>query len=268
MSSSDIRPLMKNSIPEFQKYQHQFVEYLRNPLQQPESLPQRSKIYAKLLYSKIQGSLDNCFPISCQLLGATRWKQLIQLFIRDHRCQSPLYREIPDEFVDFLINEQTQISLPKFIVELVHYEWIELVLETEKPSQSTEFIPVQKELLAVIPVLNPVLHLLHYHYPVQKITPSDPYWINWDTSVEPYPQETIILAGIRDCDDNVQFIELNAVTTRLIELIQEQVRTGEQALLVLAAEMNYNNHESILPFGSEILKQLEEQHIIVGVKCD
>ena len=59
-----------SSIPEFQKYQHQFVDYLRNPLKLPDSLPQRSSVYAKLLYGKIEGSLDNCFPISYQLLGA------------------------------------------------------------------------------------------------------------------------------------------------------------------------------------------------------
>jgi hypothetical protein len=269
MPPSPVISSITESIPEFQQYQHQFVDYLRNPLRHkvlPESLPQRSNIYAKLLYSKIEGSLDTCFPISCQLLGATRWKQLIQTFIRDHRCKSPLYREIPDEFVDYLMNEQTQLKLPGFIVELAHYEWMELVLETEKPSNSTEFFPVQGELLTVIPALNPVLHLLHYHYPVQNITASDPYWKNWDTRIEPYPQEVIILAGLRDNDDKVHFIQLNAVTTRLIELIQEGFSTGEQALLELADEMHYGNHESILPFGIQTLQQLKEQHIIIGAQ--
>ena len=267
MHQSPVSSSMNDSMPEFQKYQHQFVDYLRNPLKNevlPESLPQRSSIYAKLLYSKIEGSLDTCFPISSQLLEPTRWKQLIQTFIRDHRCKSPLYREIPDEFVDYLMNEQNQLKLPKFIVELAHYEWMELVLETVKPSHSGNFFPVKSDLLTVIPALNPVLHLLHYHYPVQNITASDPYWKNWDTRLEPYPQEAIILAGLRDRDYKVHFIELNAVTARLVELIQEGFSTGEQALLELAAEMHYGDHETILPFGTEILQQLEEQHIIIG----
>ncbi len=260
-------PSTNDSMPEFQKYQHQFVDYLRNPLKNevlPESLPQKSSIYAKLLYSKIEGSLDNCFPISCQLLGSALWKQLIQLFIRDHRCKSPLYREIPDEFVDYLMNEQTQLKLPAFIVELAHYEWMELVLETIKPSYSAAFFAIKNDLLTVIPVLNPVLHILHYNYPVQNITASDPYWKSWDTRLEPYTQESIILAGLRDNDDNIHFIELNAVTARLIELMQQGGSTAEQVLLELAAEMHYGDHKSILPFGSETLQQFEQQHIIIG----
>ena len=223
MHSSPVVSSINDSMPEFQKYQHQFVDYLRNPLKNevlPESLPQKSSIYAKLLFSKIEGSLDNCFPISCQLLGPTRWNQLIQTFISDHRCITPLYREIPDEFVDYLMNEQSQMKLPEFILELAHYEWMELVLETVKPSHSDEVFVIKYGLLEIIPILNPVLHLLHYHYPVQNITASDLYWKNWESRLEPYTQETIILAGLRDNNDKIHFIELNAVTARLFELLQ------------------------------------------------
>ena len=269
MQPSPVVSSINNSLPEFQQYQHQFVDYLRNPLKNevvPESLPQSSNIYAKLLYSKIEGSLDNCFPISRQLLGTKRWTQLIQSFIKDHRCKSPFYREIPDEFVGYLMNEQTAIVLPEFIIELAHYEWMELVLETEKVTLSKPCFPIKENILNVIPAFNPVLHLLHYHYPVQNITASDPYWNNWVSRSEPYNQEPLILAGLRDNDDKVKFIEVNTVTARLIELTLEGFSTGEQALLELAAEMHYGDHETILPFGNDIFKQLEQQHIIIGAQ--
>ena len=264
--SSVISPI-NDSLPEFQQYQHQFVDYLRNPLKNdavPESLPAKSSIYAKLLFSKIEGSLDNCFPISCQLLGSERWQQLIKTFIRDHQCKSPLYREIPDEFIDYLMNEQSALVLPKFIIELAHYEWMELVLETIKPTHSTEFFSIKEDFLSITPVLNPVLHLLHYNYPVQDIGASDPYWENWQSRSKPYPQTPLILAGLRDPSGQINFIKLNTVTARLIELIQEGYSTCEQALLELAAEMHYGDHETILPFGIETLQQLKEQHIIIG----
>ena len=269
MSLSTVISTSKDSQPEFQQYQHQFVDYLRNPLKKeaiPESLPQSSRIYAKLLYSKIEGSLDNCFPISCELLGTKRWTQLIQSFIKNHRCKSPLYREIPDEFIDYLMNEQTALVLPEFIVELAHYEWMELVLETIKPSHSTATFSIKGNFLTTIPVLNPVLHLLHYNYPVQEISASDPYWKNWSSRIDPYPQKAFILAGLRDSDDRIHFIELNTVTARLIELLQQDLSTGEQALLELAAEMHYGDHETILPFGIEILQQLNDQKIIIGAQ--
>ena len=204
MRLSPVISTTNDSLPEFQQYQHQFVDYLRNPLKNeamPESLPQSSNIYAKLLYRKIEGSLDNCFPISCELLGTKRWTQLIQSFIKSHRCKSPLYREIPDEFIDYLMNEQNAIVLPEFIIELAHYEWMELVLETEKATLSKPCFPIKENILDIIPTFNPVLHLLHYHYHVQNITVSDPYWNNWESRSEPYTQEPIILAGKRRATD-------------------------------------------------------------------
>ena len=143
---------------------------------------------------------------------------------------------------------------------------MELVLETEKATLSKPCFPIKENILNVIPAFNPIFHLLHYHYPVQHITASDPYWKDWESRTEPNSQEAIILAGLRDSDDNVQFIEVNTVTARLIELTQEGFSTGEQALLELAAEMHYGDHETILPFGTDIFNQLEQQHIIIGAQ--
>ena len=257
----------KEQLPSFLSYQHQFVNYLRNPLTNeslPTTLPTRVNVYARLLHSKFDGSLRTCFPIVRKLLGDTHWQLLIVDFIRVHRCQSPLYREIPDEFIDYLMNENSRIELPEFIIDLAHYEWMELVLETEKPSHSDNIFPVNDDLLTIIPALNPVLHILHYRYPVQTISASDQRWKNWKNHPTPYEQETVILAGIRDTHYNVQFIELNAITARLIELLQEGVGTGEQVLLKLAAEMHYEVHETILPFGIDILQQLKTQQVIIG----
>ncbi|SMG64141.1 conserved hypothetical protein [methanotrophic bacterial endosymbiont of Bathymodiolus sp.] len=259
----------KSTLPSFLSYQHQFVDYLRNPRSDesmPETLPARINVYAKLLHSKIEGSLQACFPITRELLGATLWHLLVQEFIKQHRCQSPLYREIPDEFIDYLIHEKPQIALPEFITDLAHYEWIELILETENSSHANTIFPVSDDLLAITPALNPVLHLLHYRYPVQSITALDEHWKNWQDRPTPYEQKSVILAGIRDANYKIHFIELNAVTARLIELIQQGFSNGKQVLIELAAELDYDDHETILPFGADILQQLTTQQIIIGAQ--
>ena len=269
MHSLTVTQTDKSTLPSFQNYQHQFVNYLRNPLRTediPTTLPAGINVYEKLLHNKIDGSLRTCFPITNELLGARHWQLLVQDFIKIHRCQSPLYREIPGEFIDYLTNEKSQIELPQFITELAHYEWVELVLETEKPSHSDIIFPINDDLLTNTPALNPVLHLIHYLYPVQTISASDEHWKNWENRPTPYKQEIVILAGIRDTHYKVQFIELNAITARLIELMQEGVSTGEQVLLKLAAEMHYSDHETILPYGIDILQQLKTQQIIIGAQ--
>ena len=121
----------------FQDLQRQFLAHLRNPEQQP--LPtgfdqQCSAIYVDLLYNKFNDSLTTCFPVTYAILGETAWQELLKDFIAGHRCLSPYYRQIPDEFVQYLQNERKVINDPPFLAELAHFEWIEMALsiaETE-----------------------------------------------------------------------------------------------------------------------------------------
>lgn len=267
MHQSTIPLQADDSLPKFQAYQQQFVEYLRDPQENgvlPTSLPQTTNVYVRLLYSKIEGSLHTCFPIVCELLGTVFWRQLVQAFIREHHCQSPLYREIPDEFIEYLMHQIPQMELPEFIIDLAHFEWMELVLETARSEMADTIFPIQGDPLTIIPVLNPVLYRLHYRYPVQTITASNTHWKNWRTRVKPYDQEPVALAGYRDIQYNIQFVKINAVTARLIEILQEGINTQEQVLLRLAEEMHDSNPDTILAFGIDILQQLEQQQIIIG----
>ena len=255
------------SIPEFQQYQHQFVDYLRNPHADQileNTLPEASQIYAELYYSGIEGCLQRCFPNSRALLGENIWQKVVQLFIKEHRCQSPLYREIPNEFMAYLLNAKPGLELPEFINDLAHYEWMELIIETAESNQTHANFPRLVAPLSMVPVLNPVLHLLHYRYPVQHISATDDYWQNWQNRLEPYEQVPIILAGFRAQDDQVKFVELNAITARLIELLQGETRNQEHILLQLADEINFSDPIQFMQFGREILQQLSEQQIIIG----
>jgi uncharacterized protein len=165
--------------PAFLAYQHQFFHYLRQPEQEglTDSLPANIGIYARLIYGKFDGSLSTCFPISKVVLGDELWRQLVRTFIREHRCQSPLYREIPDEFIEFLINKPPP-ELPEYLVDLAHFEWMELVLETARSNSISNLDESLEtcDVLEDIPVLNPVLHILRYRYPVHTFTLENQAW--------------------------------------------------------------------------------------------
>jgi uncharacterized protein len=254
--------------PAFLAYQHEFTHYLRQPEQESltQSLPANIGIYARLLYSKFDGSLSTCFPISKTVLGEEKWQQLVRSFIREHRCQSPLYREIPDEFIEFLINTP-QPDLPEFLVDLAHFEWIELVLETANPKPTLDLDGMEKtgDILEDIPVLNPVLHILRYRYPVHIFTLENQAWLKPEDN-DTGQEQPVILVGLRDKAYRIDFLEINAITARLIELLQEGFRTGRSALMQLAVELKQPTPESLIPFGEVILDQLVSQHIIQGVK--
>lgn len=253
--------------PEFLAYQHRFVNYLRNPNpeQLADVLPPNVNIYAKLLQRKIDGSLRSCFPITRSLLGTGRWDVLVKTFIRDHPCQSPLYREIPDEFIDFLVNENPLLEALDFIVDLAHFEWMELVLETAQPLTANNSIAVAGDFLDNIPVLNSVLHLLRYRYPVQTVTAGNERRQSRKNRSKTEKEQAVLLVGLRDDAFRIRFIEVNPVTARLIELLQEGIHTGRNALIQVATELHYPSPESILPFGKDILDNMASQQILIGV---
>jgi hypothetical protein len=257
------------SFPAFQRYQYEFTQYLRNPhaFRPPQGVATAAmSIYAGLLRNKIEDSLLSCFPITHALLGKPHWENLVEHFIAQHSCRSPFYRQIPDEFIDFLEHERADPSDPPFLNELAHFEWIELVLAIAQADEQP--IENNDDLLKNGIVFTPVRTLLRYAYPVHRIGPELPDWPKWQAwqqeSLHEQMQGETFIFGFRDRDDQVRFIEINALTARLIELLAGGVLSGKQALLLVATEIQSPDSDAMTAFGLDILDELRQQGGIVG----
>ncbi|WP_432745178.1 putative DNA-binding domain-containing protein [Methylobacter sp. G7] len=250
------------SIPAFQELQRQFLAHLRNPEQQP--LPtgfdqQGAAIYVDLLYNKFNDSLTTCFPVTNAILGETAWQQLLKDFIAEHRCLSPYYRQIPDEFVQYLQNERQVTDDSPFLPELAHFEWIELVLSIAEVAPMVTETLSDKQLMEAVLVFAPVIKLLHYVWPVQQINPA------YQTK-EPPSVATHIL-GFRDAADQVQFIALNPATASLVFQLQNQY-TAKQALQELGKNLTPSELFNLMLFGKDILADLYRQGAIIGINTN
>ncbi|MFZ2727208.1 MAG: DoxX family membrane protein [Methylococcaceae bacterium] len=245
----------------FQQKQRQFLAYLKNPKQEP--LPegfaeQGSSIYVDLLYNKFNDSLLLCFPITHSLLGEIVWQQTIKDFIALHHCQSPYYRQIPDEFMQYLQTQWLNNTDYPYLIELAHFEWVELILAiTEADSINTDNTPVDNW-LDYRPVFAPVLQLLHYNYPVHRI--------NADYQSTEKPQQATQILAFRDNNEDVQFIELSPATARLIEILCQTNYSIAETLQQLARELQHPQPELLFNFAIETLKDLMQQGAIVGLQ--
>lgn len=242
--------------PEFQRYQLTFTAHLRDPRQHPR--PQgvearRMKVYAALLYNNVESFLLACFPVLRRMLGARRWTRMVRVFFATHRCHTPYFRQIPDEFVQFLQNEWTPPEdYPPWLVALAHYEWIELVLSVSNRAPERLYDPAG-DLMSRAPVLNPALANLRYDWPVHRIAPRRRI----------RPEETHLLA-FRDAEDRVRFSEINAFTARLLNLLENGARTGRAALEILAVESGHPDPDAVLRSGQALLNDLRAQGAILG----
>jgi hypothetical protein len=244
------------ALPEFQRYQFAFTAHIRDPQAHPRPAgveARRMKVYNELLVNNIEGFLLACFPVLRQVLGARKWAKLVRAFFATHRSRTPYFRQIPDEFIQFLQNEWTPPDgYPPYLLALAHYEWIELVLSVSNRSADRAF-DAAGDLTDGVPLLNPVLANLRYDWPVQRIAPRR----------KVQPAETFLLV-FRDAGDEVQFSEINAFTARLLALLEAGTLTGRSALQQIAAESRHPDPALVIQAGGALLDDLRARGAILG----
>jgi len=250
----------KSELPLFQQYQFAFAGHIRNP--QRNKRPQgvsarRMKVYNELLYNNLEGFLLACFPVLRKVLGKRKWSKLVRDFFSAHRCHTPLFRQIPDEFIQYLQNERGERPEdPAFLRDLAHYEWVELMLSVSDKEIEPALIDPQGDLLSARPAISPLLSLQSYAYPVHRIGPR--FKPAQDQREESH------FAIVRNAEDEVKFILINPVSMNLLLLLQSQPLTGEKALLQIAAELHHPDPSAVLAGGREILQALHSAQVILG----
>jgi len=234
--------MKKASLKKVKGFQEAFTRHIRNPekYKKPASIPaSRMKVYNQLLFNSVEDCLSACFPILKSILKETKWKKLVRAFFEKHQAHSPLYREIPKEFVDYLLKlKKIPTSYPAFLLDLAHYEWKELDLF---------LAPDQK----IKSSLNPIHELLEYDYPVHQINSKN----------KPKPQKSYYFM-FRNSEDEIESLALNAVSTRLIQILKKGRKTQEAALRQIARELKHPRPEEVLENGKRLLKDWKEKGII------
>lgn len=235
--------------------QLQMARYLRNPEQAPAPAVEerRLKIYRELIFNNVEGFISGGFPVLRSLYCEDDWGGLVRSFMDVHRCQSPYFLEISQEFIHYLSEEHSMRDCdPPFITELAHYEWVELALdvaEQELPARQAHADPAQ-----TIVSLSPLAWVLAYQYPVHMIGPG----FQPAASGEP-----TYLVVYRDRADEVRFMELNAASARLLELHRDNTgQTADSVVVQLAGEMGAEV-ESIRGFALEQLQLFLDKSILV-----
>ena len=238
--------------------QLRLTRHLRDPDGQPAPggvEERRLQVYRDLLFNNLASLLAGNFPVIRKLLGEDGWTTLVRAFYRDHRCQTPLFPEVPREFLRYL--EATPGITPEFLPELAHYEWVELALQIHEARAPAITTPPDDgaSLLDKPLTVSPLAWPLAYRWPVHRIGPA----LQPDV---PPPGPTLLLLR-RGPDGTVRFSELSPLAWRLLERIgAEPALSGRDHLLALADEAQAADRDGFLAQGTALLRQMQASGVI------
>ena len=211
----------------FQQLQSQFAGHIRDPEntvyapegQQPIE-PRRLLAYQELFFNNIDSFFSKMCPICVEVLGRERWLQILREYMIKHQSQTPLFHELGEEFLTFLQAEFEPLeSDPPFLLELAHYEWVELALSVSTDEGFEESSEVQSsdvETSHVIDLdlqyqLSPVAWPLAYEWPVHQISK--------DFQPTHKPEDVTTLLVYRHLDSNHSSAAQGPLSEQSLEVI-------------------------------------------------
>lgn len=253
----------------FSDYQAAFAARIRDPKQSarpPGATARRMRVYEELLFNNLEDFLLSCFPITRKLLGKRVWRQTVRRFFSQHSSHSPLFRDIPKAFLDWMFTHGAAVfpTLP-FLPEFMHYEWLELSVSITPEAIDPSAIDTQGDLLRGRPALHPTARQACYAYPVHQIGPRfKPAAADGKTWCYLLFRDE----GLENDDgggrDEVRFILLNPLTARLLALLRDQQPSGNEALAHLAGQNDPAQYPAFVQYGGELLRDLRAQGALIG----
>ena len=252
---------------EFQRAQQRLGAHIRDPQAQPppEGIEDRRlAIYRRLFFNNIDGFLRSGFPVLRKCYPESDWRELVRDFMRQHRCRTPYFGGIGGEFLSYLRETRAPARVaadPPFLVDLAHYEWIELALDRapDDLERARAGVDPDGDLLSGHPVVSPLACSLAYDWPVHRIGAEF-------RPTEPGPEKTFLVV-YRNRQERVRFLQANAATAALIALCESpEGLSGARVLEHLAKQLGAER-EALSAFGLETLRRLLELDILLGVSA-
>jgi hypothetical protein len=249
--------------PGFIGVQRAFAGHIRDPdghARPADIEDRRMAIYRDLFFNNVSGLLKANFPVLHRVLGDAAWKALVRDFLVEHRCATPLFPELGQELLAYVAETRGQrAGDPPFLLELAHYEWVETALNFSDDEADPSLADPNGDLLAGAPLVSPLAWNLSYRFPVHQIGP--------DHQPDAPPAEPTHLVVYRNRQDRVEFLQINAVTQRMLQLLQEDIaRTGLDVLNAIAGELRHPQPEQVVAAGRGLLEDLRQRHVILGTR--
>ena len=244
------------------RLQKAFADHIRDPANHPapEGVEdRRMAVYRGLFFRNLRGLISRSYPVIRKLHDDETWDGIIRDFMIRHRPTTPVFPEMPREFLRYLQDVRDDAADPPFLRELAHYEWQEVRVSLHDFRPEEADCDPRGDPADGIPVLNQAILQLRYTWPVHRIGP--------DNLPDRPPEHPTDLLIYRNRSYRVRFMALNPVSARCLALLQENsTQTGLVILKRIAEELKHPDPDKVIAGGRKLLSDLAERDIILGTR--
>ena len=239
----------------FIKAQKALAHAIRYPDDETTFDRRRLAVYQELFFNNVEGFCSSSFPVLKSVLEKSKWNELVRSFFQQHKCETPHFIEISQEYLSYLADNQKLLPW-KWCVELAHYEWVELACSVAEFPESEEFMEwtpeLERGLVASVPDTS---WPLAYNYPVHSISLDNCHEIE---------EEATFLMVYRDISDDVRFINTDAATVHLLNYVQSIEKANMEVLTQFLCSAPFEfEHEVAKQFLRQCLPELLKRRILI-----
>lgn len=245
--------------PETAAIQSQLAQYCRTGETEPipGAKQDRLKEYRQLVYSVINNTFEQAYPITYQFVKEEEWELMITSFIKEHACHENQVWKLPLEFCEYAKEKDFQGSLGyPFLNELLYFEWLEIEVHT---MPDMPVLPYKKEgsFEKNSIVLNPEHKMILLSYPVHLMPVQEA--INNKGNY-------IALIFREQESGKVQFMNISALHAYFIESLSNEELSLANLLSNAASVFNIPNDKLLSDHALQFLTDLKNQGMMLGFK--
>jgi len=128
--------------------------------------PGRIHHYRRLVYNVINGTLEQAYPLTYDLVSQDQWDDWVEHFFATAKLDSPQLFRMPENFYEWSVenNMDVVLDLP-YLNDLLLLEWVEIEVHTMKNIDFPN-VKMKGDILNDVLATNPEYRLIELDYPV------------------------------------------------------------------------------------------------------
>ena len=212
--------------------------------------------YRRLIYNINDDAIESAYPIARSFLEESQWKEMLDTFILEHKCQHPQIMHMPGEFIDFVSqkNYAEKFQLP-WLIDLLNFEWVEVIIHTMK-DQSIGDYTENGDFKTQPLIFSPYFQLIELEYPIHKLRTTD---INNEKG-------NYFMLVYRQENGTVQYLELNQLTHFIIHEMKENSSSLLESIEPILIKTQPEIRANFIQNAHSFLKNLTQLGIVLGIK--